>query len=208
MNCCPPCRSSGSSLAGVAAVIGTVVIADRVCVWVADRIWWIGGLVVVSFALAVAISMWLESLAERCGARFAERHGIRSRADVIQVEPVSDRKVATYLSPVAVPAARVRDQGHQRADDALVLLAPALSPVSGAVVPASSWTMLASRLNGMPTRTTSWQRPSKYRLSGEPARPSLRSGGSVPELSPSPSPPYGPVTWRGAAVSTADWPGS
>ncbi len=104
MNCCPPCRSSGSSLAGVAAVIGAVVIADRVCVWVADRIWWIGGMVVVSFALAVAISMWLESLAERCGARFAERHGIRSRADV-QVEPVSDRKVATYLSPVAVPAA-------------------------------------------------------------------------------------------------------
>ena len=101
MNCC----SSGSSLAGVAAVIGAVVIADRVCVWVADRIWWIGGMVVVSFALAVAISMWLESLAERRGARFAERHGIRSRADVIQVEPVSDRKVATYLSPVAVPAA-------------------------------------------------------------------------------------------------------
>jgi hypothetical protein len=105
VNCCPPCRSSGSSLAGVAAVIGAVAIADRVCVWVADRIWWIGGMVVVSFALAVAISMWLESLAERCGARFAERHGIRSRADVIQVEPVSDRKVATYLSPVAVPAA-------------------------------------------------------------------------------------------------------
>ena len=49
--------------------------------------------------------MWLESLAERCGGSFAEQHGIRSRADVIQVEPVSDRKVATYLSPVAVPAA-------------------------------------------------------------------------------------------------------
>jgi hypothetical protein len=97
--------SSGSSLAGVAAVIGAVVIADRVCVWVADRIWWIGGMVVVSFALAVAISMWLGSLAERRGARFAERHGIRSRADVIQVEPVSDRKVATHLSPVVVPAA-------------------------------------------------------------------------------------------------------
>jgi hypothetical protein len=76
VNCC----SSGSSLAGVAAVIGAVVIADRVCVWVADRIWWVGGMVVVSFALAVAISTWLESLAERRGARFAERHGIRSRA--------------------------------------------------------------------------------------------------------------------------------
>src|SRR5579863_7955851 len=62
-------------------------------------------MVVVSFALAVAVSMRLESPAERRGARFAERHGIRSRADVIQVEPVSDRKVATYLSPVAVPAA-------------------------------------------------------------------------------------------------------
>ena len=82
---CPGC-SDGQSLGILAAAVGGLAVADEACTWVADRIFWIGGTVFVALALAVAASMWLERWADRRGARFAARHGILSRADVIQAQ--------------------------------------------------------------------------------------------------------------------------
>ena len=79
---CPGC-TGGQSLGVLAAAVGIAVLADETVQWVAERIWWIAGTLAVCFALAVAASMWLEAWAERRGARFAARHGILSRADVI-----------------------------------------------------------------------------------------------------------------------------
>jgi hypothetical protein len=84
---CPGC-SSGQSLGILAAAVVGLAVADEVSAWVAGRIWWIGGTVVVSFALAVAVSMWLEAWADRRGARFGAAHGILSRADLILPDPV------------------------------------------------------------------------------------------------------------------------
>jgi hypothetical protein len=85
---CPGC-SEGQSL-GIAAatVLGLVLLAETVQ-WVAERIWWIGGTLVLCFALAVAASMWLERWADRRGARFAAAHGIVSRADVTLAAPAA-----------------------------------------------------------------------------------------------------------------------
>jgi hypothetical protein len=101
---CPGC-SGGQSLGILAAAISIAVIADETLQWVAERIWWIAGTMAVSFALAVAASMWLESWADRRGARFAERRGIASRADVDELTPAG---VAWLLAreqqrPAAVP---------------------------------------------------------------------------------------------------------
>ena len=83
---CPGC-SGGQSLGVLAAVVGIAVIADETLQWVAERIWWIAGTLVVCFALAVAASMWLERLSDARCARFAERRGIVSRADVDELTP-------------------------------------------------------------------------------------------------------------------------
>jgi hypothetical protein len=69
-------------------VVAAAWVADQLCAWVAEHIWEIGAVVAVCFGLATAASMWLEAWADRRGARFAARHGIRSRADVILPEPV------------------------------------------------------------------------------------------------------------------------
>lgn len=83
---CPGC-SEGQSLGILgAAVIGTVVAAEM-CAWVAERIWWIGGTVAACFILATAASMWLERLSDARCARFGERRGIASRADVDALTP-------------------------------------------------------------------------------------------------------------------------
>jgi hypothetical protein len=102
---CPGC-SDGQSLGILAAAVVGVAVADEACTWVADRIFWIGGTVFAALALAVAASMWLESWADRRGARFAARHGILSRADVILPEPVR----AVVVDPVPErPALGFRD---------------------------------------------------------------------------------------------------
>jgi hypothetical protein len=93
---CPGC-SEGQSLGILAAAVAAAVVADQAVQWVAERIWWIGGTLAVSFALAVAMSMALEALAARRAARFAARHGILSRADVILPGPV--RAVAAEPMP-------------------------------------------------------------------------------------------------------------
>lgn len=82
---CPGCTGK-QSLGVLVGVVAVAYVADEVCIWVAERIWWIGGTVAVCFALATAASMWLEAWAERRGARFAAAHGILSRADVILPE--------------------------------------------------------------------------------------------------------------------------
>ena len=84
---CPGC-SGGQSLGVLAAVVAVTYVAAETVLWVAEHIWWIVGTLAVCFVLAVAASMWLEAWADRRGARFAARHGIRSRADVILPEPV------------------------------------------------------------------------------------------------------------------------
>ena len=51
--------------------------------WVAERVWWIGGTVVVCFALAVTASTWLERACRAPRAAWGAARGIYSRADVI-----------------------------------------------------------------------------------------------------------------------------
>jgi hypothetical protein len=82
---CPGC-SSGQSLGILGGVVLAAVVADETVQWVAGHIWEIGGTLAVCFALAVAVSMWMERWADVRGARFAARHGILSRADVILPE--------------------------------------------------------------------------------------------------------------------------
>jgi len=84
---CPGCTGK-QSLGVLVGVVAIAYVADEVCVWVAERIWWIAGTLAVCFALATGASMWLEAWADRRGARFAALHGVRSRADVILPEPV------------------------------------------------------------------------------------------------------------------------
>jgi hypothetical protein len=84
---CPGC-TGGQSLGILAGVVVVAWIADETVLWVAERIWWIAGTLVLCFALATAASMWLEAWADRRGARFAAAHGIMSRADVALAEPV------------------------------------------------------------------------------------------------------------------------
>jgi hypothetical protein len=93
---CPGC-SEGQSLAILGGVVIGLVLADRMVQWVAERIWWIGGMLAVAVAVAVAASMALEAWNDRRGARFAARHGILSRADVIMPEPV--RAVVVESAP-------------------------------------------------------------------------------------------------------------
>jgi len=83
---CPGCTGK-QSLGAVAAVVAVVYVADRMCLWVAERIWWIGGTIAACFILATAASMWLERLSDARCARFGERHGIASRADVDELTP-------------------------------------------------------------------------------------------------------------------------
>jgi hypothetical protein len=102
---CPGCTGKQSA-AVVAVLVVLVVIADELLPWVAERIWWIGGTVALCFALATAAAMWLERWADARGARFAARHGILSRADVILAEPVR----AVVVEPVPErPALGFRD---------------------------------------------------------------------------------------------------
>jgi hypothetical protein len=83
---CPGC-SEGQSLGVVALAVLGLVVADEMCTWVADRIFWIGGTVAACFILATAASMWLERLSDARCARFGERRGIASRADVEALTP-------------------------------------------------------------------------------------------------------------------------
>jgi hypothetical protein len=93
---CPGC-SGGQSLGILAAVVAVTYVAAETVLWVAEHIWWIIGTLAVCFALAVAASMALEAWADRRGARFADRHGILSRADLILPEPVR----AVVVEPVS-----------------------------------------------------------------------------------------------------------
>jgi hypothetical protein len=78
---CPGC-TGGQSLGVLAGVVVVAWIADETVLWVAQHIWWIAGTLAVCFALATAATMWLERLSDARCARFAERRGIASRADV------------------------------------------------------------------------------------------------------------------------------
>ena len=95
---CPGCTGK-QSLGVLAGVVGLVYVADQLVAWVAPHIWEIGGTVAACFILAIAASMWLEAWADRRGARFAARHGILSRADVMAaaVPPATVR--AAVLQP-------------------------------------------------------------------------------------------------------------
>ena len=105
MNCpgvhCPGCSGGQSAGIAVAAIIGLVAAYEAVP-WVAAHIWWIGSTVAVCFAVAVAAAMWLGRWADRRGARFAEAHGILSRADVIEAE-VLHAEVAEPVRVVVEP---------------------------------------------------------------------------------------------------------
>ena len=83
---CPGCTGK-QSLAGLVALAVIVYVAYEVFAFVACYIWWIIGALVVCFALATAASMWLERLSDARCARFGERHGIASRADVDELTP-------------------------------------------------------------------------------------------------------------------------
>jgi hypothetical protein len=83
---CPGCTGK-QSIGVLAAVVAVAWIADETVQWVAERIWWIGGTIAACFALATAASMWLERLSDARCARFAERRGIASRADVDELTP-------------------------------------------------------------------------------------------------------------------------
>lgn len=83
---CPGCTGK-QSLGALIGVVVVVYVADQLCAWVADRIWWIGGTIAACFILATAASMWLERLSDARCARFAERRGIASRADVDELTP-------------------------------------------------------------------------------------------------------------------------
>jgi hypothetical protein len=128
---CPGC-SSGQSAGVLAAVVGAVWVADQLCQWVAEHIWEIGGTVAACFLLAVAASMALGSWADHRGARFAQRHGIRSRADVIQVEPV--RAVVVDRGPehpAIAPAIIVNFYGADSGDLAARVIRTALPGYAG-----------------------------------------------------------------------------
>jgi hypothetical protein len=104
---CPGCTGKQSA-AAVVVVLVLVVVADELVPWVAARIWWIGGTLALCFALAVAASMYLERWADIRGARFAQRHGIRSRADVMLPESVRAVVVeAVPERPAIAPAPHV-----------------------------------------------------------------------------------------------------
>ena len=79
---CPGC-SSGQSLAVLGGVAAGVAVACETVRWAAEHAWEIGGTLAACFALSVAACMWLERWAVVRGARFAERHGIYSRAGTI-----------------------------------------------------------------------------------------------------------------------------
>lgn len=98
---CPGC-SGRQSLGVLGGLVVVVYIADRLSVWVAEHIWEIGLTVGACFVLAVAASMALESWADRRGARFAQRHGILSRADVI-LPPVVRASVISPEPPAIAP---------------------------------------------------------------------------------------------------------
>jgi hypothetical protein len=94
--CCLPTRRSAGALA---AMLAGLVVADRLCVWVADRIWWIGGTLTACMVLAIAASMALEARSARRGAAFAELHGIRSRADVVAGIAATRSAWAVQIAP-------------------------------------------------------------------------------------------------------------
>ena len=106
MICCPPCCSNPRSLGTLAAVGAVVYVADQLSAWVAVRIWWIAGTVVLCVALAVVISMMLEGWADRRGARFAERHGILSRADVLAAAAIPRQHWVAEVLPAQPEPAR------------------------------------------------------------------------------------------------------
>lgn len=98
---CPGC-SEGQSLGILGAVAAGVIIADQTVQWVAERIWWIGGTLALSYAVAVAVAMWLESRADARGVRYAEERGIASRADVEGLTPAGVAWLARHEQPRAV----------------------------------------------------------------------------------------------------------
>jgi hypothetical protein len=104
VSCCPPCCSNPRSLGSLAAVGVLVFVADQLFAWVADRIWWIAGTVVLCFALAFAAATAIGVCTERREARFAVRHGILSRADVERAEAAQIGKPIAVLPLTVVPA--------------------------------------------------------------------------------------------------------
>ncbi len=81
---CPGC-SGGQSLGILGGGIALLAIAGQTVQWAAERIWWIGGTLAASFAVAVAVSAALEAWSDRRAARYAAGHGIVSRADVLRL---------------------------------------------------------------------------------------------------------------------------
>jgi hypothetical protein len=100
---CPGC-SEGQSLGILGSVATGILVADQTVRWVADRIWWIGGTLAVSYAIAVAVTMWLERRADARGVRYAELHGIASRADIDELTPAGVAWLASRDQPRALGA--------------------------------------------------------------------------------------------------------
>lgn len=96
---CPGC-SGGQSIIVLGAVAGAAWVADIMVRWVADRIWWIGGTLVVCTVLAIAASMALGAWADRRGERYAAARGILSRADVMAAGQIGQQRAVTILPPV------------------------------------------------------------------------------------------------------------
>lgn len=115
MNCpglhCPGC-SGGQSLGILGGAVLGLVVADKLCAWVAERIWWIGGTVAVCMVLAVAASMWLERLSDARCARFGQRHGIASRADVAELSPAGVAWLLRHEQPQATRGTALAIENH------------------------------------------------------------------------------------------------
>jgi hypothetical protein len=104
---CPGC-SEGQSLGIFGSVAAGVLAADQTVQWVADRIWWIGGTLAASYAVAVAVTMWLERRADARGVRYAEQHGIASRADVEELTPAGVAWLTSHEQPHALGATVIK----------------------------------------------------------------------------------------------------
>jgi hypothetical protein len=130
---CPGC-SGGQSLGILAAAVVGLAVAAKLVQWVADRIWWIGGTAAVSFALAVAASMWLEGWNARREARFAAAHGILSRADVILPAPAATGLPRQQRLAVELPAAvHIHFHGLPDAEQAAIIRTALSGPAGEAI---------------------------------------------------------------------------
>lgn len=118
---CPGC-SGGQSLGILAAGVVGLVLADEACVWVADRIWWIGGTLAVLVGLSAAAAITLGRWADRRD----ERRAVAWRALKAAEASVIGTRVPDSVTSAERPALGFRDlhihlDGHPSAEQAAVI---------------------------------------------------------------------------------------